>query len=179
MPHQWVTFTQKISLLAQKMCSGERACVRGLYWREGTSCVSDTGLPSLTSVMSRLQGDISLVIRISTITENFGHIMGHIKKAFWARKIGPGWRGCSGIAEISQNVTFALWATFGEKPIFSIFGPNHSGMVPNGPKVVSDSFYHLGPFLNDLDQLGSKTEKMVFLPKIANPQSKHSETRYF
>ena len=40
-------------------------------------------------------------------------------------------------------------------------------------------FYHLGPFLNDLDQLGSKTEKMGFLPKIANPQSKHSETRYF
>ena len=39
--------------------------------------------------------------------------------------------------------------------------------------------YHLGPFLNDLDQLGSKTEKMGFLPKIANPQSKHSETRYF
>ena len=95
MPHQWVTFTPKISVLAQKMGSGERACVRGFYWREGTSCVSDTGLPSLTSVMSRLQGDISLVIRISTITENFGHIMGHIKKAFWAKKIGPGWQGGS------------------------------------------------------------------------------------
>ena len=46
------------------------------------SCVSDTVVPPLSSVMSRLQGDISLVIRISTITENFGHIMGHIKKAF-------------------------------------------------------------------------------------------------
>ena len=65
-------------------------------------------------------------------------------------------------------------------PFLVQIGPNHSEMVPNGPKVVSDSFfYHLGPFLNDLDQLGSKTEKMVFLPKIANPQSKHSETRYF
>ena len=30
-------------------------------------------------------------------------------KPFWARKIGPGWRGCSGMAEISQNMTFALW----------------------------------------------------------------------
>ena len=48
----------------------------------GTSFVSDTGLPSLTSVMSRLQGDISLVIRISTKTENFGHIIGLIKKSF-------------------------------------------------------------------------------------------------
>ena len=35
------------------------------------------------------------------------------------------------------------------------------------------------PFLNDLNQLGSKTEKMGFLPKIANPQSKHSETTWF
>ena len=42
----------------------------------GTSFVSDTGLPSLTSVMSRLQGDISLVIRISTIIETFGHVLG-------------------------------------------------------------------------------------------------------
>ena len=28
MPHQWVTFTPKISVLAPKMGSGERACVR-------------------------------------------------------------------------------------------------------------------------------------------------------
>ena len=46
------------------------------------SCVRNTGLTPLSTVMSRLRGDISLVIRISTITENFGHIMGKIEKAF-------------------------------------------------------------------------------------------------
>ena len=64
------------------MGSGEHACVRGFYCREVILFVSDTGLPSLSSVMSRLQGDISLVIRISTKTENFGHIIGLIKKSF-------------------------------------------------------------------------------------------------
>ena len=36
-------------------------------------------------------------------------LMGHNLKAFRAKKIGPGWRGRSGMAEISQNITFALW----------------------------------------------------------------------
>ena len=41
------------------------------FWRAGTLCpfVCDTVVPYLSTVMSRLRGDISLVIRISTITE--------------------------------------------------------------------------------------------------------------
>ena len=55
--------------------------------RDGRILVSNTGLTPLSTVMSRLRGDISLVIKISTITEKYGHIKGHIKKAFAAQKI--------------------------------------------------------------------------------------------
>ena len=74
------------------------------------------------------------------------------------------------------------WPLLVKNPFFPFLvqiGPNHSEMVLMVQKWCLTVFYHLGPFLNDLDQLGSKTEKMGFLPKIANPQGKHSETWYF
>ena len=43
--------------------------------------------PSLSTVMSRLWGDISLIIRISTVTERFGHIL--------SQKNQQGWQGGS------------------------------------------------------------------------------------
>ena len=50
--------------------------------------------------------------------------------------------------KISGFRVFALWVGyFGQKNIFSVLiliGPNHSEMVPNGPKVVSDSFLPFG-----------------------------------
>ena len=60
--------------------------------------------PLLSTVMSRLRGDISLVIRIATIIEIFGHVFdiswayfGHNK---WQSVVGVGvgqWRsGCHG-----------------------------------------------------------------------------------
>ena len=74
-------------------------------------------------------------------------------------------------------------AIFGEKPIFFHFWSKLVQITQKWSQMVQKwcltVFYHLGPFLNDLDQLGSKTEILFFLPKIANPQSKHSETRYF
>ena len=97
------------------------------------------------------------------------------------------WTELSGVlrmAEISQNMTFALWVGhFWWKTHFFHFWSKLVQITQKWSQMVQKwcltVFYHLGPFLNDLDQLGSKTEKMVFLPKIANPQSKHSETRYF
>ena len=107
-----MTFTPKISVLAQKMGSGERACVRGFYWREGTPFVSHTVGPLLSTVMSRLKGDIRLVIRISTITEKFGHIMGHIKKAFLAKK----WAQESVPTSVVFTVyCFGLWKDLGAR----------------------------------------------------------------
>ena len=55
------------------------------------------------------------------------------------------WTGLAGALRNGRNMNFALWVGhFGENPIFFPFlvqiGPNHSEMVPNGPKVVSDSF---------------------------------------
>ena len=83
------------------------------------------------------------------------------------------WTGLAGVLRNGRNQSkydfcSVGWPLLVKNPFFPFLvqiGPNHSEMVPNGPKVVSDSFYHLGPFLNDLDQLGSKTEKMFLCPK--------------
>ena len=94
------------------------------------------------------------------------------------------WTGLAGVLRNGRNQSkydfcSVGWPLLVKNPFFPFLvqiGPNHSEMVQKSCLTV---FYHQGPFLNDLDQLGSKTEKMGFLPKIANPQSKHSETRYF
>ena len=96
--------------------------------------------------------------------------LGQMYKPFWARKIGPGWRGCSGMAEISQNMTFALWVGhFWWKTHFFHFWSKLVQITQKWSQMVQKwcltVFYHLGPFLNDLDQLGSKTEKMFLCPK--------------
>ena len=58
--------------------------------------VRNTVVTTLSAVMSHVRGDISLVIRIATIIEIFGHILGiswaylgHILGIFWASILGP------------------------------------------------------------------------------------------
>ena len=52
------------------------------------------------------------MIRISTITENFGHIMGHIEKAFRAQNIG-----------IVGSHDGHIWRDFGEPALLGHFWP--------------------------------------------------------
>ena len=71
------------------------------------------------------------------------------------------------------------WPLLVKKPFFPFLVQITQKWSQMVQKWCLTVFYHLGPFLKNLDQSGSKTEKMGFLPEIANPQSKHSETRYF
>ena len=94
------------------------------------------------------------------------------------------WTGLAGVLRNGRNQSrydfcSVGWPLLVKKPFFPFLVQITQKWSQMVQKWCLTVFYHLGPFLNDLDQLGSKTEKMVFLPKIANPQSKHSETRYF
>ena len=97
------------------------------------------------------------------------------------------WTGLAGALRNGRNQSkydfcSVGWPLLVKNPFFPFLvqiGPNHSEMVPNGPKVVSDSFLPFGTISEWFGPIRIKKRKNVFLPKIANPQSKHSETRYF
>ena len=52
-----------------------------------SSLVRNTVGPYLSTVMSRLRGDISLIIRIGTIIEIYGHVLG-ITRAYVRHVLG-------------------------------------------------------------------------------------------
>ena len=88
------------------------------------------------------------------------------------------WTGLAGVLRNGRNQSkydfcSVGWPLLVKNPFFSIFGPNWSKSLRNGPKWsksgVWQFFYHLGSFLNDLDRLGSKTEKMVFFAQNSQP----------
>ena len=97
------------------------------------------------------------------------------------------WTGLAGVLRNGRNQSkydfcSVGWPLLVKNPFFPFLvqiGPNHSEMVPNGPKVVSDSFLPFGTISEWFGPIRIKNRKNVFMPKIANPQSKHSETRYF
>ena len=94
------------------------------------------------------------------------------------------WTGLAGVLRNGRNQSkydfcSVGWPLLVKNPFFLFLVQITQKWSQMVQKWCLTVFYHFGPFLNDLDQLGSKTEKMGFLPKIANPQSKHSETRYF
>ena len=72
-------------ILSQKNWTGLAGGVKNVcVTLDSTLCpfVRDTVVPPLSTVMSRLRWDISLVIRISTITERFGYILGMVWACF-------------------------------------------------------------------------------------------------
>ena len=116
-------------------------------------------------------GGLKDPLEVRVQQETYRSMSGTYVQAILSQK---NWTGLAGGAQ-EWPKSVKIWlllcglATFGEKPIFSIFGPNHSEMVPNGPKVVSDSFWSFGTISEWFGPIRIKNRKNGFFAQNSTP----------
>ena len=97
--------------------------------------------------------------------------LGHMYNPFWARKIGPGWQGMLRNGQSQSKYDFCPVGRplLVQNPFLVQIGPNHSEMVPNGPKVVSDSFLPFGTISEWFGPIRIKNRKNGFFAQNSQP----------
>ena len=100
--------------------------------------------------------------------------VGDLLQAILSRK---NWTGLAGALRNGQNQSkydfcSVGWPLLVKTPFFPFLvqiGPNHSGMVPNGPKVVSDSFLPFGTISEWFGPIRIKNRKNGFFAQNSQP----------